>query len=172
MTGTPTSITFTGSSGFLGVGVTGSIKDLPPGSLNDFMTFTGNPDLHFDLQGIGPGPGNTNCAALAPFESCAAFAGSAFALTLAADGVQTTVSLRAFGIVTDTTGAANWNGSFSVTIPDLTPAQIQALINGGGSITSTDSGSFTLTAIPEPATVAMTGMALMALGLARRRRLQ
>lgn len=170
VTGTPTNITYSG--GTLGVGVPGTIKDLPTAPLTDFMTFTGAGDLHFELLGLGPGPANLNCAGLNPFESCSAFAGSPFALTLAADGQQTIVSLRAFGTVTDATGYGSWNGSFSVTIPDLTPAQIASIINTpGGSVTSTDSGSFILTAVPEPGSFALIGGGLIGLALFRRRQI-
>src|SRR4051794_16872642 len=61
-TGTGTNVTYSG--GTLTPGVTGSILDLVAGggTVFDFMTFTGNPNLHFDLTAIGPGVNNTACA--------------------------------------------------------------------------------------------------------------
>jgi hypothetical protein len=172
VTGTPTAINYQSSGGpaSLGAGVAGTIKDLPTSPLTDFMLFNGNPDLHFELLGLGPGPSRTDCAALLLFESCAAFPNSPFTLTLSADG-QTTVSLRAFGIVTDAGAVkSTWNGSFSATFPDMDPAAIQAVITSpGGSITSTDSGSFTLTAIPEPMSLVLIGSGLLLAGLTRQR---
>lgn len=154
----------------LPIGTLGTILDLPAGPLPvlDFMTFTGHPDLHFDLLGIGPGPSNTDCASLANFEVCAAFAGSPFSLQLL--NGQSVVSLGAFGVAYDAVAPnSTWSGSFSVTISDKTPAQIQAIILAGGSVQSTHAGNFTLVATPEPATLGITGLALLALGMFRKK---
>jgi len=64
-TGSGTNITYTGGGPLL-PGVTGSILDLTAGGgpVLDFMTFVGNPLLHFDLTSLGPGVANTICAAV------------------------------------------------------------------------------------------------------------
>jgi hypothetical protein len=170
VTGGSTSITYAG--GVLGASQTGSIKDLiAPVAfpLADFMTFAAHPLLHFNLSGIGPGPVRTDCGALLEFESCSVFAGSPFALQK--NGVQTAVFLNAFGFATDgTLPNSAWQGSFSVTISNLTPAQIQTIILGGGSVTSTHAGNFTVTALPEPASLVMVGLGLAGLGLYSKRK--
>jgi hypothetical protein len=171
VTGGSTNIAYAG--GTLLTNVTGTIKDLPAGPfpVPDFMVFAGHPLLHFNLSGLGPGPGNTNCAALLDFESCAVFAGSPFGLQR--QGTQTAVFLGVFGFATDgTLPDSAWQGSFSVTISNLTPAQIQTIILGGGSVTSTHAGNFTVTALPEPASLLMVGLGLAGLGLYSKRKRQ
>src|SRR6266513_3616516 len=63
MTGGGTNITYT-RGGPLGPSDTGTVNDLgfTPTANFDFITFAGNPNLHFDLTGLGPGPINTACA--------------------------------------------------------------------------------------------------------------
>ena len=161
-TGSTTNVTYAG--GTLLPSTVGSIKDLPAGPVPvvDFMTFVGAPNLHFNLNGLAAGPTNTNCAGLNNFEVCAAFAGSPFALQLS--GSQTIVSLGVFGNVTDgVSPSSTWLGSFSVTLSSLTPAQIQTIIAGGGSVSSTHAGNFTLrsTEIPEPGSLSLLGVGLL-----------
>lgn len=164
--GTPTTnVTYTGG-GPLGVGVLGNIKNLtagPPVLVDLFMTFAGNPNLDFQLTGLGPGVGNTVCTGLSIGQSCSVFAGSPFILTAVSGG--TSVTLTAFGLVLDTTGTAGWSGGFTTQITGQTPDQIDVTICGaegttaltceGGSIASTHSAQFTLTTIPEPASLSM-----------------
>lgn len=173
-TGTGTSVTYSGGS--LGTGQTGSIMDLTAPTtfpVAGFMTFASAPGLSFDLSALGPGPSNTVCSATlnpnAP--ACAAFAGSPFTLLPTSTG--TSVTLSAMGVARDgTTPTSNWMGAYTTQIAGLTPAQIQATIAAGGSETSTYSGDFSITTVPEPATLGsmLLGGLLLAGGLIRRRR--
>jgi hypothetical protein len=176
VTGDPTNVTHTGTGGpALLPGVTGTIQDLTFGvtmlPVANFMTF---PGLSFTLTTIGPGPSTTNCAGLTAFQTCAAFAGSPFGLQLLPDNT-TSVVLPVTGTVTDSTGTSTWIGAFTQPVSDLTPAQLQTLINAGGSKTTTYAGHFTITAgqtiVPEPATLSsiLLGGLLVAGGLFRRR---
>ncbi|MEZ5353880.1 MAG: PEP-CTERM sorting domain-containing protein [Bryobacteraceae bacterium] len=160
----------------------GVIRDLPPATPGaggiGFMTFVTHAGLSFDLTGLGPGSGNTNCAtAVLNGQSCSVFPGSPFVLT--ADGFgNSTVTLRAFGKATDNTPAPSyWIGSFTTQI-GLTPLQIQQRIlrrgpgcvpNPNFTLQSSYSGRFTATTIPEPGTAAMIGLAFLGVGLLRRR---
>lgn len=187
VTGTGTAITFAGVSGSLGVGVTGTIKDLtlgPPATISDFMTFTGNPDLHFDLTALGPAP-STICTAATPlFTPCSAAPGSPFSLTNTGTGVL--IGLSASGNARDASpNVSQWSGAFTTQVSSCidvntgqthtcTPIDIVAIIGRGGSITSTHSGDFSLTftAVPEPGTMGtllFAGMSLVAVGLRRRK---
>ena len=137
-----TNITYTGG-GPLGQNVQGLARDLAAGggTVLDFMTFAGNPNLHFDLTALGPGVANLNCAGLVLGASCSPFAGSPLILTSSAIG--TSLSLSATGSARDLSAAlSSWTGAFSTQIATLTPAQIQTLLNGGGTLTSTYSRQF------------------------------
>jgi len=197
ITGSLTAVNYTSAGGasVLGPNVLGTILDLPfaPGPVIDFMRFSTNPipvggsvpapatpgqalfDLHFDLTSLGPGVTNgTPCSAVfdpnAP--ACSAFVGSPFILAPTATG--TSVTLSTFGVVRDASGTSNFIGAFTSQIAGQTPASIQATIAGGGSITSTNSGDFTLTVVPEPSTVsmAMLGGLFVAFFAARRKKSQ
>lgn len=173
VTGFGTNLTY--DFGVLGAGVSGTILDLPPVPVNNFMTFAGHPSLAFNLAGIGPGSANLNCATVtAAGQSCSVFAGSPFVLTYLSP-VSTTVSLAAFGLATDATGASNWTGSFSTQV-NMSAEQIQNffLSNPNAFIDSTYSGSFIadFTPVPEPMSLGLLGLVLGAGAALRRRRAQ
>jgi len=158
-TGSGTSVTYSG--GTLLPGVQGTILDLVAGGgiVLDFMSFTGNPNLHFDLTGIGPGVNNTVCAAVLDpnLPSCSAVAGSPFILAPTSTG--TSITLSAVGIARDgTVPTSTFLGAFTTQIAGATPASLAATIAGGGAISSTNSGDFTITlspTVPEPSTISM-----------------
>jgi hypothetical protein len=176
-TGDGTNIQY-GAGSTLGSGVSGTILNLVAGVLpvNSFMTFMGAAGLHFDLTGVGPGSGNVSCGTLTVGNSCSAVAGSPFILTLV--GINsTTVTLQAFGTVGDGFGPdSTWAGGFSQNISNMTPAAIQTAILGGGSVSSTYAGDFSLTigavGTPEPGTSSLfaLGIGLVALSFVKFRR--
>ncbi len=168
-TGLGTFVNFSG--GTLGPGVAGNIKNLvlAGGSIDQFMTFPAvSPVLDFVLSSIGPGSASTNCAGLGVGASCSIAAGSPYILTNLGNGV-TSIGLLVAGQVLDSTGSGFWSGSFTSQV-SLSAATIQSTIVGGGSIASTYSGQFTITAVPEPATILVVAGGLLALGLKRFRR--
>jgi hypothetical protein len=171
-TGLGTNLTYSG--GTLGPGVVGNIEDLvfAPGNIDDFMTFPAAlPALDFVLTSVGPGSGNTNCHGLALNASCSVFAGSPFVLTNLGAG-DTSVAFAVGGTVADANGSANWHGLFTVQLTQ-DAGTIQDTINTpGGAIQTTHSASFTVAAVPEPATISILGSGLLLIGFAafRRRR--
>ena len=152
--------------------------DLPAGPfpvanfLNDFDTpIAQYDDLSFTLEGfvfpvlpvcggaVGDDPG----------ESCVAFAGSPFTLTMGADGISTDINFNVFGSFVDLSFGDNGSlndatGLYTANISDMTPQQIQAEILGGGSVTSSYSAEFNAQAVPvpEPLALALTGFGLAA----------
>jgi hypothetical protein len=175
VTGTPSVGTLT--SGFSGAG---TINDLPgvPG-ITGFMSFVGGGvNMHFDLApvgGFGPGSG-TSCAVDPGVNNTCSIPGSPFLLTetLSPLGtLGTSVTLVAHGTILDTGDGitSSWEGAFTTQISNLTPAQIQAIeLTPGGSITSTFSGEFNVTPLPEPISMALIGGGLIALAALKRRK--
>jgi len=167
VTGAGTDVTYSG--GALLAGVTGNIMNLTPGGVVDnFMTFQGT-SLDFVLDPFTP-PVTTNgtdCAGTPTGGTCVAAAGSPFVLENLGGG-NTAVALTAFGTVLDGGVTSTWSGSFSTQL-NMTPAEIQSTIFGGGSITSTYAAQFAVTAVPEPATFFMIGIGLAALGMTAKR---
>jgi len=160
---------------------TGLIKDLPAVSNLDFMIWTDQPNLHFDLGSLGPGSANVVCSTTMNVNnpSCSVIAGSPFVLTPTNTG--TAVSLSATGVARDTTGSSPWLGNYTTQFPGVAPSVLQsAILSGttipgfcaGGACTSTYSGSFavTITAVPEPMSLALIGGGLIGLALLKKRK--
>src|SRR5512135_798798 len=163
-TGLPTSISYSGGTFTSG---TGTISDLPAGSLNPFMVLASGV-LDFSLTAFGAvSPTDGICStsvALASGHSCVTSLGSPFLLI--SQGASTAISLTTLGVLTDTGNGSHspYFGIFTTQLA-LTTAQIAATIDGGGSITNTYSA--TLTTVPEPATLGFLGLGVVLLGIGR-----
>src|ERR1035437_946290 len=146
---------------------TATINDLaipPSGGETGFMSFVGGSpavNMHFDLTGLGPGSGVACTSTMINGDSCSAFAGSPFLLTK--NNLGTSVSLSANGTIADTVGPLSfWSGAFTTQVNNQTPLQIQTTINtAGGTIRSSFSGEFDVTAVPEPVSLSLIGGGLM-----------
>lgn len=158
------------------------------GFFNPFLTFDANPDLVFNVSGVGAGSSNTNCIGLANGDSCSLLvAGTPSPVTLQLLNGNTIASISFFGVASDSMGSSNWQGGFSATIPGVTPADILHDLCGMDNVCSAAdaqagtqlvlrsvSGSFTATAspVPEPGTISLllSGIGFVALGLINKRR--
>lgn len=172
-TGAATNVTYSG--GTLGPATAGLILDLTAGggTVTDFLTFVGNPNLHFDLTSIGPGVVNTSCATtLDPnLPSCSVVPGSPFILAPTLSG--TSITLSAFGIARDLSlPSSRFLGAFTTQIANKTPQDLKTTILNGGNITSTQSGDFIITMVPEPSTISMAALGGLLVALAVRKRAQ
>lgn len=155
------------------------------GPNNPFISFVGNGTTHasvlYTVSTLGPGSANTNCAAAVNIgDSCSVFAGSPIILTKTSSG--TTVTLPGSGTVTDGAGLSNWVGQFQVPIAGMSPAQIQTFycpsgtctpadFGSGRALSSSQSGDFVSTVVPEPGTISMAliGGGLIAFAMRRRK---
>jgi hypothetical protein len=194
-----TTLAFAGGPLVVGEGV--EINNNTPLFLNavlpidNFFRFAAHPLLDFELTTVVPSGAQTNCQlAVTNGQTCSLLInGSESPLVLQANGTGgTAASLTLQGLASDTgvigPGASNWVGSFSSTIPNLTPLQIATFlcpnyiaqgnactaadIALGRSITITsNSGSFTASNVPEPGTVSMImfGLALTIISQIRKR---
>ena len=149
----------------------GTAITAPLGPIANFITFATTPSLVYSLDNFEPGLANTNCGALLVGQSCSVFAGSPVILTLEAHG-QTSAAMGVFGTVSDgTLPVSTWNGLFTATVNHRTPADLQALILAGKSITNTHSGDFSVTSVtPEPRLISLGAFAALLLGFVIQRR--
>jgi hypothetical protein len=184
-----------GSAGCLsqqeGIDVTSPLSQASVGE-DSFLTFANHANLVYSLLNIFTGT-NTDCLDLTVGNSCYIYPGAAVQLTLE-PGNTTRVSITMTGRASDTgvaglATASAYIGSFSqsltANLPDgsaPTPADIQNYFCGTNtvtsvlqclgtqSITSSQSGSFTAVAIPEPSAIGLSLMGGILIVAARIRR--
>lgn len=170
----------TGTGSFDGTfdGTDGTIKDLnlgmqPVGSafvLADFIENPLVPSWNIQLEYIAPGSGTAAGCTSAPGAVCTP-PGSPFTITnnmIGGSGVELAVR----GTIFDGSGdpGSPFVGSFTTQFPDMTADEILALLIAQGFVRSSHSGAFTVTAIPEPASLILFGTGLASLAAVRRRR--
>jgi len=186
-----TSLAFTGGPLTTGEGIYVNNNDLTlsapsTADANTFLTFASHPNLVFSIVWPpGPGSSNTNCAtANSNGLSCSVFAGSPIILTYA--NGDTFVGLGVHGSASDTgvgglaTGSS-YTGGFSQFFTALlpngmapTPQNIQlyfcpsgtcvaADFTSGRSLTSSQSGTFTASNVPEPTPLFLSSIGILLL---------
>lgn len=171
-TGIGTNVGYMGG-GPLVSGANGLLKDFSIGSLPvlDFATFATDPNLHFDLTGIGPGVLNTT--AVNTFDPNTApsspSVGSPYILQATATGTSLTFTVS--GIARDLSSPDSfWTGMFTTQIAGATPFQIQQVLINAGTVSSTYSASFIATGtVPEPTAALLLAGLVPMLSLRRRR---
>ena len=181
--GALTHITSVGDGSLMPTSPAGTINDLnftvPGAGTAGFMSFIDSGagvNLLFNLAPVGGfGPGSSvTCAADPGVNNSCSVPSSPFILTETRSNsgvLGTSVTLDAHGTIFDMGDGTTsfWSGSFTTQINTETPAQIQTIIIGGGAITSSFSGEFDVTNVPEPISMALIGGGLIALACMRRR---
>jgi hypothetical protein len=180
---TNTNLAFTGGPLATGEGIYINNADLAAGAsatdMQSFLTFAGHSSLVFSESLIGPGSANTNCAAAnSNGLSCSVFAGSPIVLTYLNGVTIASISVTGKASDTGTAGLAtgsSYIGGFSetlTTLPNLTaptPADVQAYFCPGGvcdatkTITTSQSGTFTASNVPEPSPVFLSSIGILML---------
>jgi len=189
---TSTTLAFTGGPLATGEGIYVNNNDLtltPPSAsdANQFLTFASHPNLVFSIAWPpGPGSANTNCASTTGNNgaSCSVFAGSPIVLTY--ENGQTFAAFSANGRASDTgvaglAAGSTYNGGFSEffssTLPNgmaPTPQNIQLYFCPSGtctpadfasnkSITTSQSGNFTASTVPEPSAMFLGSLGIVML---------
>lgn len=123
-----------------------------PLTLNNFLTFSSNSNLSFELLMIEPG-----------------LTSGPFTMINTPTGVNISMSVRTLATDTGTGNSGLFNGLYTTQIPGATVAGLLAGISGGGIVTSTYSASFS--SVPEPSSVylLLSGALLVAVGTFRKR---
>lgn len=167
---------------FLGVPVlsAGSIRDMAnpvvlPGetgnafamgvltNYSNFLTFAAKPNWIFDATFLVPGLGAS------PFT--VSQVGPNVSVTMTVLGTACDDTSGVAGVCDATDDLTKWTGIFSAQYTNTTVAALsQTILTGGALDNNSWSGTIEATRLPEPASLALVGLAIAGLGVASRRR--
>jgi hypothetical protein len=172
-----TNVTYTGGGPLASPGppIQGAIVDVAFGGsfpVPDFMTFTGNPNLHFDIDFLVIPSLTTNCAGLTLNELCTIAPGSPYRVGPFETG--TYWDINPWGTARDLSALnSTWHGLLGGRLNGISPVELQTILLGGGSITSPYSGFFGFippSQVPEPTTMLLLCSGLVGIAVKVRKR--
>ena len=158
-----TSLTFAGcASGVLGsagclsateaIQIFSPLTSSTPVPVTSYLTFAAHPSLVYSLNSVGPGSSNTNCAAaVAVGDACSPGPGSPLLLTRSATGTTITFAVAGKASAAGPAGLASGSdyvGQFTAMVAGQSLQQVQVVLAAGGSVTTSQSGEFVITAVP------------------------
>jgi hypothetical protein len=136
----------------------------------NFLTFATQPNWKFDLTRVEPGNvlGNPN----APY--FLTFAGGSTSASIFMSGKACDMATTGLATVCDAgDDVTNWTGTFTANFPGYNQAQlIAAVVAGTLPIRSWSADIVASAVVPEPASLALVGLALVGLGFVGNRRKQ
>lgn len=171
----------TGGTGYFsgysaGLNNAGDLRDLavPPGAVNvsHFLELLLGLRSGFfiDMTFLAPG-GGPACPPGAPVGSSCTVAGSPLLITRSGTNPNnTTVTLSFSGNAVNGADSGFATGLFTAQRVGQSPEDLLAIINAGGTVTTSFSGSIAVGAVPEPAAISLCGLGLIGIGAWRRRR--
>jgi hypothetical protein len=154
-------------------GTTATLKNLSAGggSVTNFLSVAGLPQVSFTLTSFFPGVANTNCAAVSGVGgSCSPFAGSPFILVDTAEGTALFFTGVGTALDNSTSLQTTFEAIFSTEFTGETPQALATALLAGGTLDGPLSveflaGPFSSTATPLPAALPLFATGLGGLGL-------